>query len=310
MRPSQPLNRRIIQESDQRSLRMRASDLSLKRAELSSQGYTVLRSCFESEEVALLRRLSTAMSEEAGRILSESRALGTSVAERAAAQREELIVVPESHDTSKVCRFEFMYGAIPQFRTLVETLLIPYVSGLVDEGLVIFKDKTNEKTPGGGAFAPHQDFAAYRHFAPRSHITALISIDESTIANGCVHFCHGYEAVAAADRQSVEANYSGKPLFLTTQGGAQNGSIVSEVATQLHWTPVETTAADLVLLDSFVPHYSGVNNSTHSRKAMFITLSRKAEGLHYDAYYADKRRHYHDPRFHVATPTWRLADRD
>jgi ectoine hydroxylase-related dioxygenase (phytanoyl-CoA dioxygenase family) len=289
---------------------MRESNASLNRAELSSRGYTVLRTCFESKEVALLRRLSAAMSEEACRILRESRVLGISVAERAAVQAEELIVVPESHDTSQVCRFEFMCGAIPEFRTLVETLLIPFVSSLVGEELVIFKDKTNEKTPGGGAFAPHQDFAAYRHFAPRSHVTALISIDEATIANGCVHFCDNYAAVAASNRRCVEGSYSGKPLFLTTQGGAENGNIVPEVATQLHWTPVETLAADLVLLDSFVPHYSGVNNSTRSRKAMFITLSRKAEGRHYDTYYADKRRHYHDPRFHVATPTWRLEDRD
>jgi ectoine hydroxylase-related dioxygenase (phytanoyl-CoA dioxygenase family) len=276
------------------------------RSSLSRCGYVVLRGCLDGEALRNLQTVSGEMSAAASGILAEAQRRGETAATHAALRVNELIVVPESADPGRVCRYEFMYGANPRFREFVDATLIPLVSGLTGEQMVPFKDKTNEKSPGGGAFGPHQDFAAYRFFTPRSHVTALISIDAAEIANGCVQFADGYQRAAQLRPQYIDSYHRDKPLFATLAGGPAHGDIVSEVAGALTWVPVETQCSDLVLFDSFVPHRSGANASTVPRRAMFITLTRALEGRHYDAYYTEKRRNYHDPKFHVATPTWRL----
>jgi 2-aminoethylphosphonate dioxygenase len=285
---------------------MISSDATVSGRLSSRCGYVVLRGCLDGEVVRNLQRVCGEMSAAASAILAEAQRSGETAATHAASRVNELIVVPESSDTGRVCRYEFMYGANPRFREFVDATLIPLVSGLSGEQMVPFKDKTNEKSPGGGAFGPHQDFAAYRFFAPRSHVTALISIDAAEIANGCVQFADEYQRAAQLRPQHVESYHHDKPLFVTIAGGPAHGDIVSEAAATFTWVPVETQCSDLVLFDSFVPHRSGANTSSLPRRAMFITLSRAAEGRHYDAYYSEKRRNYHDPKFHVATPTWRL----
>jgi ectoine hydroxylase-related dioxygenase (phytanoyl-CoA dioxygenase family) len=278
----------------------------LGRSSLSRCGYVVLRGCLAGEVVRSLQTLSREMSGAAAAILAETQRSGETAAAHAASRASELIVVPEACDTGRVCRYEFMYGANPEFREFVDATLIPLVSGVTGEQMVPFKDKTNEKSPGGGAFGPHQDFAAYRFFAPRSHVTALISIDAAEIANGCVQFAEEYQRAAQLLPRHVGSYHRDKPLFATIAGGPGHGDIVAEAAGTFAWVPVETQCSDLVLFDSFVPHRSGANASTLPRRAMFVTLTRAAEGRHYDAYYSEKRRNYHDPKFHVATPTWRL----
>jgi ectoine hydroxylase-related dioxygenase (phytanoyl-CoA dioxygenase family) len=273
---------------------------------LSRSGYVVLRGCLDAGALRALRAVSGEMSAAARGILAEVQRSGETVAMRAASRAAELIVVPESSDTSRVCRYEFMYGASPRFREFVDATLIPLVSEVAGEPMVLFKDKTNEKSPGGGAFGPHQDFAAYRFFPPRSHVTALISIDAAEVANGCLQFADDYQRAAQLWPQHVASDHHGKPLFATIAGGPAHGDIVAEVADTLAWVPVATETRDLVLFDSFVPHFSSANASAVPRRAMFITLSRAVEGRHYEAYYAEKRRNYHDPKFHIATPTWRL----
>jgi ectoine hydroxylase-related dioxygenase (phytanoyl-CoA dioxygenase family) len=274
---------------------------------LLERGYTVLRSFLDADMVAGLKRISQSMSEEAESILADAVANEVSVAVHAASRIEELIVVPESVDSSIVCRYEFMCGQNKEFKDFVTQNLLPLVSDFFGEQLTIFKDKTNEKHPGGGAFGPHQDFAAYKHFAPRYHITALISIDRSTIDNGCVRFAQNCRSVAKSLQEYVEADIQGRPLFRTVNGGVTHGDIVPDVVKQLEWSPIETDISDVVLFDSFVPHYSDINRSQHPRRAMFITMSRSKEGSHYDVYYQEKRNNYHDPKFHVSTPTWRIT---
>jgi 2-aminoethylphosphonate dioxygenase len=285
---------------------MRLKDATDVGRSLSRCGYVVLRDCLAGEAVRDLQTVSGEMSAAAGTILAEAQRCGGTAATHASSRVSELIVVPESAAASRVCRYEFMYGANPRFREFVDATLIPLVSRVTGEPMVLFKDKTNEKAPGGGAFGPHQDFAAYRFFPPRSHVTALISIDAAQIANGCVQFAEDYQRAAQQWPQHIESDHGGKPLFATIAGGPAHGDIVPEVAGTLSWVPVESQCSDLVLFDSFVPHRSGANASSAARRAIFVTLSRAAEGRHYEAYYAEKRRNYHDPKFHVATPTWRL----
>ena len=49
---------------------------------------------------------------------------------------------------------------------------------LFGEAAVVMKEKLNYKHPGGGGYAPHQDFAAYDFGS--THITCAIAIDAAT----------------------------------------------------------------------------------------------------------------------------------
>ena len=63
------------------------------------------------------------------------------------------------------------------------------IKKLVGNDVVLFKDKINFKYPGSKGFKPHQDATIWKDmYGIRSFITLAISIDESTIENGCLKF--------------------------------------------------------------------------------------------------------------------------
>ncbi|MEJ1970333.1 MAG: phytanoyl-CoA dioxygenase family protein [Rhizomicrobium sp.] len=271
-----------------------------ERARFARDGFVVVPDFFSADEVAELDAISRAMGATAAATLA--RAARESAAPSALAQQEgSLIVVPEAADPRQVCRFEYLLGSDAEFRSLAERRIAPVIAALAGEPYLPFKDKENEKHPGGGAFRPHQDFAAYQSFGPRYNVTAMLSIDAATRANGCLEFASDWKA--RSDDAAVEARVDGRPLLRFHKGGACNGDVLEEIAARFDWLAVETTPADLVLFDSFVPHRSAPNGTDASRRAMFLTFNAAREGDWYARYYADKRAHFDDPKFHVSTPT-------
>src|SRR5262249_14550544 len=65
------------------------------------------------------------------------------------------------------------------------------VAQLFGEPAVLFKDKINFKLPGGGGFLPHQDQQAGWGTYADLFITAMVSIDSTTVENGCLELCAG-----------------------------------------------------------------------------------------------------------------------
>jgi len=276
-------------------------DLNARKA-FETGGFVVLRNFFRPDEVHSMRSAALSLSSKAQTILERALVEGVSLAELARREPDSLIVVPEAHDNRQVCRFEFLLGADPQFANSVLKRLRPVMQALHGEPFVPFKDKENEKHPGGGAFRSHQDYAAYQSFGPRYNATAMLSIDGQTRANGCLQFATNWMEVAR-DNACVREWVDGRPLFHFHSGGPSNGDIREDISDRLTWVEVETTASDLVIFDSFVPHKSATNATANSRRAMFMTFSAAREGNWYDKYYDDKRQNYGDPKFHVSTPT-------
>jgi hypothetical protein len=265
--------------------------------------YVCLPKFFPADLVCGLRKISDRMSAQAFSVLESSRAAGVSLSDRAKTEPMELIVVPEASSPALLCRYEFMIGSDPNFRDFVGACLERVVSELVGESVLPFKDKTNEKLPGGGAFRPHQDFAAYRAFKPRYHATALLTIDPADTANGCVQFATNVDLVITANPTFVLETIEGSVLLHYNDGGPRHGDIRADIAAELSWKAFQTSPVDLVVFDSFAPHYSSANTSMKPRRAIFVTFNRASEGSWYDSYYADKRLNYDDPKFHVSTPT-------
>lgn len=173
----------------------------------------------------------------------------------------------------QLCRIEnFIDYHRPMHELANGERTLQLVSQLMAEQAVIFKEKINYKFPGGGGFKPHQDAPAFISFNQRFHITMMIAIDDCTLENGCLQVVKG------------GAN---KPVILPQEA---DGSIQKNIADAFLWSPIACQSGDVILFDSYLPHYSEPNRSNNPRRAMFITFNRFSEGgARREAYYQDKR---------------------
>jgi 2-aminoethylphosphonate dioxygenase len=147
--------------------------------------------------------------------------------------------------------------------------LIRSAATLLGSELVLFKDKINFKASGGAGFESHQDQqAGWSRYAPL-FITALVSIDEATVENGCLE-------VADIPRPSSLIGAEWEPLSQDQLQG-------------ISFTPVRTQPGDVVFFDSFVVHRSGPNLTARGRRVLYVTYHRASDGDHRAQYYADKR---------------------
>jgi ectoine hydroxylase-related dioxygenase (phytanoyl-CoA dioxygenase family) len=146
------------------------------------------------------------------------------------------------------------------------------VSDLFGEAALLFKDKINFKMPGGSGFTPHQDAQAgwddYAHY----YVTALVSIDEATIENGCLELAAGWH-----DKGLIGELW--KPLSDDDMRG-------------MTFEPLPTRPGDVVFFDSYAPHRSGPNLTAAPRRVLYVTYNRASAGDHRARYYADKRKSF------------------
>ncbi|MGA1757144.1 MAG: phytanoyl-CoA dioxygenase family protein [Pseudomonadales bacterium] len=170
-----------------------------------------------------------------------------------------------------LCRLENFIQYAPVFDAVCNGKGIKQVlRALFGEPVVLFKEKINFKLAGAGGFAPHQDAPAFSSFGQNLHVTVMLSIDPTNAANGCLEV-----GPHPGRGRSLEA----KPdLTLTDQ-----------VASQIAWEPIETEPGDLVIFDSFLPHRSGPNQTSSSRRALYATYNLESEGDWRTRYYEEKR---------------------
>ena len=143
------------------------------------------------------------------------------------------------------------------------------VEQLFGDPAVLFKEKINFKLPGGGAFEPHQDQqAGWSVYAPQ-FVTAMVSIDDATLENGCLQ-------MADLPRQSALLGREWAPLT------------AAEMA-HFEMAPIPTRPGDVLFFDSFVPHASKANLSREQRRILYLTYNRASDGDHRLRYFADKR---------------------
>jgi hypothetical protein len=143
------------------------------------------------------------------------------------------------------------------------------VENLLGAPAVLFKDKINFKMSGGAGFEPHQDQqAGWARYAPL-FVTALVSIDATSVENGCLE-------ISSSPRQSRLIGREWEPLTAQEMAG-------------LELLPVPTRRGDVVFFDSYVPHASRPNLTRDPRRVLYVTYNRASDGDHRVSYYADKR---------------------
>ncbi len=168
-------------------------------------------------------------------------------------------------------RAENIYPYHAGFQALFdEPRLKGAVAELLGEPAVLYKDKINFKLPGGGGFELHQDQQAGWNAYADYFITAMVSIDESTVENGCLELAAGFH-----DRGLIGEEW--KPLSEAETAG-------------MDFVPFPTKPGDVAFFDSYAPHGSGPNRTERSRRILYITYNRTSAGDHRERYYADKRK--------------------
>ena len=279
--------------------------LDMLRNNFLEKGYVHVECILTNEDLLLLSRAHEQLLHEAQKILRNASQKHCNLAEFYSKSQNDLIVVPERDHPSEICRFEYIAGISEDIKCFLDAKIKPMIDFIMQEPFVLFKDKCNEKAPGGGAFPPHQDFAAYKSFPPRFYITVMIPLDDSNLVNGCLQFAQKYQQLAESHPEFVNAYFGRYPLLNYYDSGVDNGSIHNEIKSLLFWKPIPTKMKDIVIFDAFVPHCSEPNQSDTFRRAFFITYNAMKEGNWYDQYYITKRAAYDSPMFHVATPTRR-----
>lgn len=169
-----------------------------------------------------------------------------------------------------ISRIENISPFHPGFASVAKALQST-VAQLFGEPALLFKEKINFKMPGGDGFEPHQDSQAGWEAYASYFITAIVSIDESTEANGCLRVALGQQH---------------RPLFREWE------PLTDADMADMDFVPCPTRPGDLAFLDTYAPHASEPNLTDATRRLYFATFNRAAEGDHLSRYYEDKRRSY------------------
>ena len=143
------------------------------------------------------------------------------------------------------------------------------VDQLLGATACLFKEKINFKMPGGAGFEPHQDQQAGWSRYARMFVTAMVTIDQATIENGCLEMGGG-----ARVTELIGAEW--RPLDAAEM---KDFSLV----------PVPTEPGDVLFFDSYAPHASKANMTDHPRRILYLTYNATVEGDHRARYFAEKR---------------------
>ncbi|CZR68896.1 related to Phytanoyl-CoA dioxygenase [Phialocephala subalpina] len=169
-----------------------------------------------------------------------------------------------------LCRTENYANYHQDFNRLLRgPRLLSILGQLADEEMLLFKEKINYKLAGSGGFAPHIDSTAYTHVKNIKHLTILLAVDASNMANGGLEVVEGSHVMdVPIDRSDncIEKSWVGKQT----------------------WVPVELEAGELLIFGSYLAHRSGANTSSSDRKAIYATYNCKSEGDLHDEYYEDR----------------------
>lgn len=281
------------------------ADLKAAREFYQQNGFLYVRNFFSDDEVASIREWTDALGDRSAAILAKSIEQSIPLDKLIAADPSVPVIVPEKTNRGQVCRIEdYINPALSAGYLGHADKVRGFLGLLFDEPYALFKEKINFKWPGGGAFPPHQDYPAYGFLAPKSHATAMIAIDPATSENGCLQVALGWTSSLAGCEGVDGAQLSrGVAVLPFNEGGPDNGTIKAEYTDRMKWAEVHSKPHELLIFSSFIPHYSLVNAANKSRRAMFLTHNRLAEGEQRAHYYDKKRNDPNNPMFHIATPT-------
>ncbi len=161
-------------------------------------GFLVARGLFGRDEIA-----------EVGRWIDEL-ALSPPVAGKQMVYFEDSLLDGSQRVISRIEKF--LDDHPPWLAFVSDARLTSRVEQLLGEPGVLFKEKINFKCPGGNGFKPHQDIQPGWDDYTDYFLSVLVTIDDSTIENGCLELAAGqHDAAGSAggDIHSRDRNWLG-----------------------------------------------------------------------------------------------------
>ena len=223
--------------------------------DFEQNGYLILRQAFDADEMRLIEiwtQEMTALPEETGKHwVFHERSL-------------------KGDGADLISRIENIAPFHAGFEELSTVLKHP-VGQLLGEEATLFKEKINFKMSGGDGFKPHQDSQAGWDAYADFFISALVSIDEATVENGCLQMVAGHHQ---------------RGLFKSWQPLSEDDMV------GMDFVHCPTKPGDVVLFDCFAPHASEPNMTGETRRVYYATYNRAADGYHMAQYYADKHKSF------------------
>jgi 2-aminoethylphosphonate dioxygenase len=195
---------------------------------------------------------------------------------------------------------------VPFHKGLAEVLngepVLSMVSQLMGERALLYKDRLNFKYPGGGPHWSHQDGVAYEQgdnaqFDPESipYSSVLVCVDRMDESNGCLQVVSWpYDRLDILPMESLPDRPDIRKMK-------------QEVEDRLDWQPVIGNPGDALIFTERVPHRSGPNNSSNSRRNLYGVYNPASLGDKRVAYFDEKRADPDNPRYLVANPHARVT---
>jgi len=212
-----------------------------------SEGFLVLRSVFNTEEIAML-----------------------------AAEAESLTMRSELIDTQNIrcrwsddcntgeCNFDCFDPVIdigPVCRYFAfDDRILSVLRALYNDEAYLFKDKLIFKKPGLKGYDLHQDFIGWPGF-PESFITVIVAIDATNHENGATEVFPQYH------RQGYMSPRDGEYHLLPPDSVDESRAVI-----------LELEPGDIAVFGGFVPHRSGPNRSSQWRRQLYLSYNAGRDG--------------------------------
>jgi hypothetical protein len=222
-----------------------------QRAAMARDGFLLMPAFFAAAEVDVMRRWI------------EELAAAPQAPGRHWVYHEAVAAAPGTKVVQRIENFCPFHTGLD--RLIRASALARWVAALLGGPVVLFKEKINFKLPGGAGFKAHQDQqAGWSRYAPL-FVTALVTVDPASLANGCLELAAGRhrEGLLGAEWEPLDAAV-------------------------LDLRPVPTSPGDVIFFDSFVPHASGPNQTALPRRLLYLTYNLAAHGDQRARYHADK----------------------
>ena len=177
--------------------------------------------------------------------------------------------------------------------------IIDLITELMGEEAVLYKERINFKSTGGGPHAAHQDGVAYEQgantaFDPsiKPYLSILVSVDEATEENGCLQVVPNWP-LDSLEIIPMEAPYPDKPYYMKMEKSVEDS---------LTWKKIPTQPGDALIFTERLPHRSEPNLSDKTRRIIYGVYNPLSDGDKREQYYADKRKNPNDARYMLGNP--------
>ncbi len=175
---------------------------------------------------------------------------------------------------SILVRIENFYNKSKNLTKLIDDKsIIEILSELFRSKATLFKEKINFKPPGCGPDKLHQDSQAGWNRYAKDYINVLLSVEKSTINNGCLHID------ISGNNCSKLMSKKMKPLKMKELKNPKFKKLL-------------LGEGDLVFFNSYTPHFSYSNNSKKSRSQIYLTYNKEKDGKFRSKYISDKRKNF------------------